>query len=335
MAGARRSGRIAREISIDLSGTDTSGRLFTEQTKTVVLSRHGAGILSSHKLASDELLTIRLSGTSAEAKLRLVGQMGQETRGYTYGVEFLDPQLDFWELRFPPPPQWHSDPDSALECSICHDRQLVAQTEIEADVYALLHNILRFCQRCGTSTVWRAAAGGAAATSDAPAITLRPSGVPPVLVAHAAPQASELSSAASLFADSYAGETLLALVESEDAVVEQHRALPPPAPQPPSPAPGKLNRRRHLRSGVHFTARVRCGELSDEIAECDDISKGGFSFRSLKSYPLNSQIAVAVPYSPGWDAIYVPACIKHIDSLPGGALFRYGAAYITPPKRQP
>jgi hypothetical protein len=59
MGGARRSGRVAKEISILLFGTDTSGHVFSEETRMVVLSRHGAGILSRPKLAADEILTLR------------------------------------------------------------------------------------------------------------------------------------------------------------------------------------------------------------------------------------------------------------------------------------
>src|SRR5271165_1427149 len=215
MAGVRRSGRIAKEIKIFLSGTDTTGRFFSEETKTVVLSRHGAGILSKRKLASDELLSIRLFGTSAEARMRLVGQIGQEVCGYTYGVEFLDPELDFWELKFPPPPQWHSDPDSALECSVCYDRQMVSQNEIEADVYALLQNILRFCAKCGTSTVWRAASTDASPSVDTQPIATRRPLVCPVLVHQTAAVASESSFAGSLAGNSYSAETSMTLTVND------------------------------------------------------------------------------------------------------------------------
>jgi len=343
MAGARRSGRITREISIFLCGTDNSGHIFSEETKTVVLSRHGAGILSRHKLAADELLTIRLAGTSAETGLRLVGQIGQETRGYTYGVEFLDPELDFWELKFPPPLQWHSDPDATLECGICHDREVVRQSEVEADVYALLRNILRFCPTCGTSTSWHAATDdGSSSREIRPGAARRP--LAPALVKQAVPDQAVLSLVGSRTGNSrseeispplsdeevYAAGTLVDTLESSAALP----VLPPAAAQIATSisSNGKTNRRRHLRSQVHFTARVRHADLGDETVESDDISKGGFSFRSLKSYPADSLIEAAVPYTPGWDAIFVSARIKHVEGLPGGALFRYGAAYTKPPK---
>jgi hypothetical protein len=98
--------------------------VFSEQTLAVVLSRHGAGIISTRRLAPDEILTLRLLGSSKEAEIRLVGQMGHETCGYTYGVAFLDPDLDFWQIDFPPPSSWPTDVDHALECSLCHTGQV-------------------------------------------------------------------------------------------------------------------------------------------------------------------------------------------------------------------
>jgi hypothetical protein len=118
MTSERRSGRIAREIRIVLMGTDTSGRVFSQETRTVVLSLHGAGVLSKLRLAPDEILTMRFLGGSTEVAVRLVGELGHDARGYTYGVAFVDPALDFWELKFPPPPRWQGGVNFALECAL-------------------------------------------------------------------------------------------------------------------------------------------------------------------------------------------------------------------------
>jgi hypothetical protein len=47
----RRSGRIPKEIPIVLIGSDLAGKIFSGQTKTVLLSLHGAGVLSRHQLS--------------------------------------------------------------------------------------------------------------------------------------------------------------------------------------------------------------------------------------------------------------------------------------------
>ena len=157
MGFVRRSGRIAKEIRILLIGTDTSGRVFAEETQTVTLSRHGAGVISKHKLAADGILILRFLGGNSEASIRLVGELGEDLRGYIYGVAFVDPNLDFWELKFPPPPKWRVNFEAPLQCTSCQNHEVVDQSEVEADVYALAEFILRPCSICGTSTQWRRA----------------------------------------------------------------------------------------------------------------------------------------------------------------------------------
>jgi PilZ domain len=49
----RRSGRFTIAVPILLIGSDSEGRVFSEETKTVIISLHGAGFLSPHKLVAD------------------------------------------------------------------------------------------------------------------------------------------------------------------------------------------------------------------------------------------------------------------------------------------
>jgi hypothetical protein len=100
-----------------------------------------------------------------------------------------------------------------------------------------------------------------------------------------------------------------------------------PAPLPAFSGGGKPNRRSHVRTRVTFTASIRTDATHEELVECDNVSKGGFCFRSRKRDEENSAIEVAVPFSPGQHAIFVPAHIRRIEELPAGGLFRYGASY--------
>ena len=337
MGGMRRSGRIAKEIRILLLGTNTSGRVFSEETRTVVLSRHGAGIVSTHKVAPDETLTLRVLGASAstEAEVRLVGPMGEDGRGYIYGVAFADPDFDFWQIKFPLPPQWVGDSDSTLTCSICHTREAVQQSEIEADVYALAGGILRLCQECGNSTVWREASADAVPRKESKA-----SPHSPVAGSH---YAGATESANEFELESTPVKSPRIAVPPTPALVQAwaERAAPvqieaalsetvSPAALPPvetGVVPRTSNRRRDVRTRVSFTACIRQGDGGEEIVECDNVSRGGISFRSRKCYAVESAIEVAAPYSLGSHAIFAYACIKRVESLPGGTLFRYGAAY--------
>jgi hypothetical protein len=165
----RRSGRIAREIAILLVGSDLEGKVFSEHTKTVVLSLHGAGIVSQYKLVPEQELILRRLDTSSEAEIRIVGQIGSQADNYTYGVAFLDPEIDFWGVKFP------SLTDSEvrasrllLECSSCKGREAVDQSDLAADVFAINEGIVRFCKNCGSSTFWKQASVGAGYKSDWP-----------------------------------------------------------------------------------------------------------------------------------------------------------------------
>jgi hypothetical protein len=95
--------------------------VFTEQTHTVFLSLHGAGILSLNKLLAQQELTLRSLESNCEAEIRVVGEIGSQGKIQAYGVAFLDEQLDFWQVIFPPPLSLEEAPQPlALECSDCH-----------------------------------------------------------------------------------------------------------------------------------------------------------------------------------------------------------------------
>jgi hypothetical protein len=87
----------------------------------------------------------------------------------------------------------------------------------------------------------------------------------------------------------------------------------------------KANRRRDVRSRVSFTACV-VQDGVEEIVECGNVSKGGFSFRSRKAYLAGSDIDVVLPYYPGTTPAFVLATIRHALVLPNNN-FHYGVMY--------
>lgn len=152
----RRSDRIPKEVAILLIGSDAQGKGFMEQTKTVVLSRHGAGIVSKHKLAVDQEMVIVQTICNKEAEIRVVGQIGSEDGSYTYGVAFLDPDIAFWGVEFPSPTEAETSARRmVLQCSNCSCREVIDPGALESDIYAIHHGILRYCKRCNSSTLWK------------------------------------------------------------------------------------------------------------------------------------------------------------------------------------
>lgn len=156
----RRGDRIRKEIEICLVGWDAQGVEFMEQTKTVVLSRHGAGIVSTHKLAAEQELIIVQQGNNKETEIRVVGQIGCEGDSYTYGVAFLDPVVDFWGVEFPSASQVEIFcRRKVLHCSICGSCAVADLGTLESDIYDIHGGILRSCKRCNGSTLWKQSPG--------------------------------------------------------------------------------------------------------------------------------------------------------------------------------
>jgi PilZ domain len=151
----RRSGRIPKEIAILLTGCDAEGKQFIEKTKTVVLSRHGAGIVSAHKLAIEQELVLVRAESNKETEIRVVGQIGSADGSYTYGVAFLNPHVNFWGVEFPPAKGTAASRESMeFQCTVCGCREAIGSGALELDIHAIHGGILRDCKRCQTSTLW-------------------------------------------------------------------------------------------------------------------------------------------------------------------------------------
>jgi hypothetical protein len=90
-------------------------------------------------------------------------------------------------------------------------------------------------------------------------------------------------------------------------------------------------RRNRTRVRARVLACIRRRGFQEEVAVCEDLSKGGISFRSRNQYAEGSRLEVAVPFTPGAGAIFVPIRIVFSQAIPSAGLFRHGAAYIRPP----
>lgn len=93
-----------------------------------------------------------------------------------------------------------------------------------------------------------------------------------------------------------------------------------------------LPRRNRTRVKARVLACIRRRGFQEEVAVCEDLSKGGIAFRSRNQYPEGSRAEVAVPFTPGSSAIFVPIRIVFSQALPSAGLFRHGAAYLKLPE---
>jgi hypothetical protein len=325
----RRSSRIPKEVAILLTGSDMDGKGFSEMTKTVLLSRHGAGIISTYKLSAEQEIIVRYLDTNKEALVRVVGRIGSEGEIYTYGVAFVDPNtIDFWGIDFAPVSEREKEGRRMqLECGNCKERETVEQSEVESDVFLINEGIVRYCKKCGDSTLWKRA-------SEAP---VEPAEYQPVLVA-----AGPVTSVSSFTEARNTAPTQAPRVSQPPAsipVPSVSASIGLQSPQGPQttsayasptdrkPAVPLDNRRKHTRTKVGYKACVRRSGFTDDVVTCEDMSKGGLCFKSRKKYFERTAIEVAVPYSPGGNAIFVPAEIVWVVEITPDKLYKCGVAY--------
>jgi len=271
------------------------GKMFSEQTKTVLLSRHGAGIVSQYALYAEQELILRRHDTDKEAEIRVVGQLGFEDGLYTYGVAFLNPEMDLWGIKFPGMTESEKEASRVqLQCSSCRTRETVEQSDLESDVYLVNEGIVRSCKKCGSSTFWKRASDDDTEEMVTVAVAVAP-----------------------------AGEES----EKEEAPAESPReTTAEPAPTEKFPSKPE-NRRKHLRTKVSFKACIRSYTFGDDIVTCEDMSRGGLRFKSRKAYTVKAEIEVAAPYSPGSQAIFVRGQIVHVTELKEERRYRCGVSY--------
>ena len=115
-------------------------------------------------------------------------------------------------------------------------------------------------------------------------------------------------------------------IESQSEISEPETGAPRPSVEE-----RLLPRRNRTRIKARILACIRRRGFQEEIAVCEDLSKGGLSFRSRNQYEEGSRVEVAVPFTPGTGAIFVPIRIVFSQAIPSAGLYRHGAAYIKPP----
>jgi diguanylate cyclase (GGDEF)-like protein len=150
----RRSSRIPKKIDVFLIGSDLDGKVFAEQTNTVELSRHGAGVISQHKLAPEQEMILRRQDTNKEAEVRVVRVSGVQPDSHTYGLAFVHSDIDIWDIEFPPLTESEQEAIYSLfECTRCRGRRMIHDTGQE-EGSSCNKAVVQSCERCGSPTTW-------------------------------------------------------------------------------------------------------------------------------------------------------------------------------------
>jgi len=151
----RRSDRVSLEVPIEVVGTDATGFDFLDKTRAVLVSRHGGKIVLDRILSPDQEITVLCASTGKEAPARVVGHIGERPEGHCYGIAFLEPDVNLWDIEFPELSE--SEKAAArvlLECAVCHARKVTYLDGSEAEVLEVNQRLSIFCKRCSNATIW-------------------------------------------------------------------------------------------------------------------------------------------------------------------------------------
>lgn len=263
---SRSSDRVYLELPIVLAGTDAAGRQFTEETRTLVVNRRGAKIISRHSLAPSQKLRIRCLKTDRVSDLRVVGHIGGDEAGYHYGIEVLNAGTDFWGINFPLlTPGGQAASRVLLECALCRSHEVAHLNVFDLEVLMANECIMRPCIRCKASTYWMPPAPGG------------------------------VSSAAS---------------------------------EPPSLSRPPIDERKDPRINLRVDVCIHHPVQGDEVVSTENVSRGGFRFRSRRDYPIATLVEAALPYVAGAANIFTPVRIVFREEHPTQAARAYGVAYV-------
>jgi hypothetical protein len=267
----RRSDRVYLELEVVISGADAMGQEFVEKTRTLVLTRHGAKIVSTRTLVPDQVILLQCHKTARESDARVVGQIRQDAEGNYYGVELLDLGVNLWDIEFPP----MAESDLAvgrvlLECPRCHRQEVTCLDVFGMEVLLAEGRLSRRCQRCNDATLW----------------------------GRAVPRPVE----------------------------EEAHDTAPRADQRVQPS---RTDRRYARVNLQVDVCILHPEHGEEVTVTENVSRGGFRFKSKKGYRQGSVIKYALPYSPAGGNIFAEAQIVYVERLAREGTTAYGVSYIS------
>ncbi len=100
-ARQRRSGRLRLQLPIDVSGTDVNSQVFCMPGKVRTMSHYGAEIRLDCALMPEQEINVSVPATGNDQPARVVKLVADGEEGYSYGIEFLDPVENYWNIPMP------------------------------------------------------------------------------------------------------------------------------------------------------------------------------------------------------------------------------------------
>ena len=96
----RRSDRVSIAFPLEVTGTDLTGKRFSDRTRTMTVSRFGCCLPLPRLLPSGHPLYMRRIGTNEASLAHVVAPMGSQADGRLYGIETPSSCESLWGIRF-------------------------------------------------------------------------------------------------------------------------------------------------------------------------------------------------------------------------------------------
>jgi hypothetical protein len=108
----RRSQRVCLSVPIVIVKNDPNKSQASEETRTLIVSAHGALLVLTMPVQAGELLTLKHKKTQEELVCRVVNYGPDQSGKREVGVEFEHPAPRFWRIAFPPSDWSPRSPDA-------------------------------------------------------------------------------------------------------------------------------------------------------------------------------------------------------------------------------
>jgi hypothetical protein len=177
----RRSERILLKIPVNVAGIDAYGKSFEELTFTLSINRDGAFLWIRNSLREGDNITVTNLGTRKSCAFRLrESDKNPSSEFMAWGIECLEPNANFWQIRFPdkpPEPSPERNITALIVCDTCRSREVAA---LSVSLYRNMlekESIKRNCSDCGAVTEWKfilVEATTAGSPQETPALGLPP-----------------------------------------------------------------------------------------------------------------------------------------------------------------
>ena len=98
----RRSARVTIDIPVEVYGQWSDGRVFHEETRTLVVNAHGALVHLATEVNLKQMVLLVHKKTGNEVQCRVAYRKEIENGRAEVGIEFVSPTPRFWGIAFPP-----------------------------------------------------------------------------------------------------------------------------------------------------------------------------------------------------------------------------------------